>query len=221
MPTNAAFETTLGSLARPSGLARLQEHLEAKGEPASLQELVALQQYVQNEVADEAALDNVSLRVTPTYGGGQYFARARRINVTNPTRLAPLAHEVGHAKSLATDLDDPYNQLQQVSRSILKIQKKNEKYVLPLLMTLPLLTRASSMAGKMRPVIQKILGGAAIGSLVAGAPVLYEEAQATANAIDWVPEKTEAIRKLVPSFLDYVRVAGVPALAYYVTKRLV
>lgn len=221
MPTNAAFETTLGSLAKPSGLARLQKYLETEGKPASPQELTALKQYVRSEIADEPSLDNVGLRVTPTFGGGQYFVQARRIHVTNPTDLPVLAHEIGHAKNLSSNPNNVYNQLQQASRSVLRFQKQNGSYILPLLMTLPLLTRASTTARSMRPILRKILGGAAIGSLVAGAPVLYEEAQATANAVNRVPKKTEAVKELVPGFLDYVSFTGIPALAYYVTKRLV
>ena len=219
MPTNAAFETTLGSLARPSGLARLQAHLEGKGEPASPQELTALQQYVHDEVSEEPALDNVGIRVTPTWGGGQFFPRSRRIHVTRPTDVVALSHEVGHAKSI----DDPesvYNTVQNVARGVLKAQKQHENVVLPLLMTLPLLTRAG-VGNAYRPIMRKILGGAAIGSLVAGAPVLYEEAKASLNSLEKVPDQTATIRRLLPNFLDYARVAAVPALAYYVTKRLV
>jgi hypothetical protein len=219
MQSNAAFETTFGSLAKPSGLARLQTHLESKGEPASPEELAALQQYVQSEVTEEPALDNVGVRVKPTYGGGQFFPRSRRIHVTKPTDLTALSHEVGHAKSIDKP-DSVYNTLQRVSRSVLKAQKQHEALVLPLLMTLPMLTR-SSVGGPYRALIKKILGGATIGSLAAGAPVLYEEAQASLNSLQHVPEKTEAIKRLLPNFLDYARVAAVPALAYYVTKRLV
>lgn len=219
MPTNAAFETTLGSLARPSGLARLQAHLEAKGEPASPQELTALQQYVRDEVSEEPALDNVGLRVTPTWGGGQFFPRSRRIHVTRATDLIPLSHEVGHAKSIDRP-DSVYNTVQNVARGVLKVQKKNEAVILPLLMTLPLLARTSA-GNSYRSIMKKILGGAAIGSLVAGAPVLYEEAKASLNSLQKVPDQTESIKRLLPHFLDYARVAAVPALAYYVTKRLV
>ena len=219
MQSNAAFETTLGSLAQPSGLARLQEHLEAKGEPASPSELAALQQYVQEEITEEPALDNVGLRVKPTWGGGQFFPRSRRIHVTRPTDLPALSHEVGHAKSI-DDPESAYNAIQRISRGVLKAQKQSTGLILPLLMTLPLLTRAG-VGNSYRPVMRKILGGAAIGSLAAGAPVLYEEAQASLNSLQKVPEKTEALKRLLPNFLDYARVAAVPALAYYVTKRLV
>jgi len=219
MPTNAAFETTLGSLARPSGLARLQAHLEAKGEPASPQELTALQQYVHGEVSEEPALDNVGIRVKPTWGGGQFFPRSRRIHVTRPTDLVALSHEVGHAKSIDKP-DSAYNAVQGMARGVLKVQKQNEALILPLLMTLPLLTRASA-GNAYRSVIKKILGGAAIGSLAAGAPILYEEAKASLNSLERVPDQTAAVKRLLPNFLDYARVAAVPALAYYVTKRLV
>jgi hypothetical protein len=219
MQSNAAFETTFGSLAKPSGLARLQAHLEAKGDPASLDELAALQQYVQSEVYESPELDNVGIRVTPTWGGGQFFPRSRRINVTKPTDLVPLSHEVGHAKSIDAP-ESIYNKVQRLSRNILKVQKQNEQRILPLLMTLPLLTRAG-VGKSYRPIMKKILGGAAIGSLVAGAPTVYEEAKASLNSLQNVPDRAEAIRRLVPNLLDYVRVAAVPALAYYVTKRLV
>ena len=219
MPTNAAFETTLGSLAIPSGLARLQAHLEDKGEPASLEELTALQRYVQEEVFEEPALDNVGIRVRPTYGGGQFFPRSRRIHVTRPTDLVALSHEVGHAKSI-DDPDSVYNKVQNVARGIMKAQKHNESTILPLLMTLPLLARTRA-GSAYRPIMKKILGGAAIGSLATAAPILYEEAKASLNAVDKVPDQTAALKRLVPNFLDYARVAAVPALAYYVTKRLV
>ncbi len=222
MSTNAAFETTFGSLAAPSGLARLQAHFESTGAPASPQELSELQQYVHNEVSEDAALDSIGIRVKPTFGGGQFFPVARRINVTRPTDLVPLAHEIGHAKSIDTE-DSVYNKLQRVARNVLRTQKINESMILPVLLTLPLLTRAVSAKHQtlLRSVAQKVLGGAAIGSLTAGAPVLYEEAQASLDAVKKVPDTTAAISRLLPNLLDYARIAAVPALAYYVTKRLV
>jgi len=218
MDTNATFETTLGALAKPSGLARLQEHLESGGYSAAPQELSALQKYTQSEITEEPALDNIGIRVKPTWGGGQFFPRSRRIDVTNPVDLTPLSHEIGHAKSI----DDPnsfYANLQNISRGVLKVQKGSEGIILPLLMTLPFLSRIRN--GAYQSLIQKLLGSAAIGSLATGVPVLYEEAKASLNAVQHAKDRAEAVKRLLPAFLDYARIASMPALAYYVTKRLV
>jgi len=216
METNGAFDTTLGALAKPSGLARLQEHLENEGHSASPQELSALQKYTQSEITEEPALDNIGIRVKPTQGGGQFFPRSRRIDVTNPVDITTLSHEIGHAKSI-DDPDSLYGRVQNIARGILQTQKGNETIILPLLMTLPLLARAKN--GTYRSLIRKILGGAVIGSFATGAPVLYEESKATINSVRHAEDKMKTITRLLPNFLDYVRVASVPSLAYYVTKR--
>ncbi len=111
------FLTSLGALARPSGLARLQEHLAQSDSTLSTDEVAQLYSLLQSEVAVDPTLEKTKIRVGGTgFGGGTYFPKADLVSVTEPTPKA-LAHELGHAKSVGRS-GELYRTMQNTAREL-------------------------------------------------------------------------------------------------------
>jgi len=217
MQENATFETTLGALARPSGLARLQEHLERTGEPASLEDLGALQSFVTDTVEESPELDNVTVYANPTWniGGGGYYPNKRAITVNDVTDLPRFAHEIGHAKG-----PKPHS----LGRNV-QVLSRELGWLTTLLGAGALGTALISrqLPGKIRDLAlaKKYLGYGALASLGIHAPTLYEEARASLDAVKRLPDKAETAKELAGHFGTYATNAAIPVASFLAAKRLI
>lgn len=212
------FLTTLGALARPSGLARLQEYLAEADSTLSPEEVAELYALFQSQLAETPSLAETSVRVGPTpFGGAAYFPRANLVSVTRPEVL-PLAHELGHVKSVGAS-GPAYRGIQDASRAVSKLTN-SLLYALPVAAAIPLLSRLSAFA-KYRGLGPAALNALTGITLAANLPTLVEEAAASADAVKHVPDKLEATKEMIATLGAYGAKAAIPVAAYQIAKRFV
>jgi hypothetical protein len=212
------FLTALGTLARPSGLARLQEYLAQSDSALSPEEVAELYELIQSELAETPELADTPLRVGPTpFGGGAYFPRSGLVSVKRPVATA-IAHELGHAKSVGAS-GPTYRDIQTASREVSRLTN-NLLYALPIAAMLPLLLRLSALKTyrKFGPMALNALTGV---TLAANLPTLVEEAIASADAVRHVPDKLEATKEMAKTMGAYGAKAAIPIAAYQIAKRFV
>jgi len=214
-PTNE-FVSPLGALARPSGLARLQEHLARVDHQLSKDEEITLQNLIEQELQEAPALSDINLRVGPTGGGGAYYPASGLISVTDPRNTPILAHEFGHAKR--TVPGSLYQKVQDLSRKVQGFGGSGggatvRNLAVPAALATTLLAR--NLATR-----NKVLGTIALLSALAGAPAVFEEAAASLDAYQHAPNKGEAFSKLSPGLLNYAFEAAVPVAAALLLRKL-
>lgn len=212
------FLTSFGTLARPSGLARLQEYLAESDSALSPEEVTALYNLLQSELTEAPGVAETLLRVGPTpFGGGAYFPRANLVSVTRP-EVIPIAHELGHAKSVGA-AGPLYRDVQDTSRAVSKLTN-NLLYALPIAAVIPLLLRLRAFAAyrSLGPTALNALSGV---TLAANLPTLVEEAIASADAVKHVPDKLEATKEMLATMGAYGAKAAIPVAAYQIAKRFV
>jgi hypothetical protein len=210
------FLTSLGALARPSGLARLQEHLAQTGSTLSPEEASQFYTLLQSELTSSPSLESTKVRIGPTgFGGGVYFPRADLVSLDKPA-LAQMAHELGHVKSVGR-AGPLYRSLQDTAKEVSNVTNKMN-LVLPLAVAIPLLLR-SSAAAKFKswgPIALDALTGI---TLAANVPGVLEEATASLDAIKHLPDKMEGTKELIKTLGAYGAHAAVPMAAYQIAKR--
>lgn len=193
MSAEHEYTTTLGSLARPSGLAQLRAYLESSDKPLSLEDAAALRAFLRREIATaDPDVSATKLRIGRTgYGGGAYFPKSNLISVEKPANLPVLGHEIGHARRLSDST--AYRALVDISSRLQAITQ------------LTAAPAALATAGLVENVAKrnKIIGAIAAVSALSSLPRLYEEIQATRDALRYVPDRTEAIKRLAPGLVSY------------------
>lgn len=203
-----AFLTTLGTLAQPSGMTQLRQRMQSAHTPLNPEQAQQLRDFVRSELASHPRLAKTRLRVGPTgMGGGAYLPSKDLVSVDAPN-IPILGHELGHAKSIHSS-GPAYKALQNISRRLWKIN------------TLGALPAAAAVAALVAPGAAQakafnVLTAASVGLSV---PVLVEEAGASLDALEHVPDKTKAVGKLLPGFASYATMAAIPPIVYQLSKR--
>lgn len=203
-----AFLTTLGTLAQPSGMTQLRQQMQSARTPLDPEQAQQLRNFIRSELASHPHLAKTKLRVGPTgMGGGAYLPGKDLVSV-DTTNIPILGHELGHAKSIHSS-GPAYKALQNISRRLWKIN------------TLGALPAAAAVAALVAPGAAQarafnLLTAASIGL---SAPVLAEEAGASLDALKYVPDKTEAVGKLLPGLVSYTATAALPPIVYQLSKR--
>jgi hypothetical protein len=209
MQASNEFVSTLGALARPSGLARLQAHLARTDHQLSKNEESTLQQLIYDELQEDPSLESTRLRVGQTgAGGAAYLPKSRLISVTHPGDLPALAHELGHARSVG-DSQNAYGQLQNLSR---KLWAVTQFATLPAAIGTAILTK-----GALR---NKILGTLALLSALPALPVLFEEGAATLHAAQKLPSDQPVWKRTLPALGSYAIAAALPPATALITRSI-
>lgn len=207
MPMPATF-TTLGTLAQPSGLERLQQQLSEAAQPIDDTRREALRALVSSELARHPQLNETRIRIGETGAPGAYFPGADLIAVESASP-ALIGHELGHAASMK-NAGPAYKKIQDISREIARIQKYT---TIPTALALSALLKGSATA-KALNLLSLVSAGTAL-------PMLVEEAGATVDAIRNVPDKMQAVKELLPGFVRYTALAAFPPIVYQLAKHLV
>lgn len=207
MPTPAIF-TTLGTLAQPSGLERLQQQLSEAARPIDDTRREALRALVSSELARHPQLSKTRIRIGETGAPGVYFPKADLVSVEEASP-ALIGHELGHAVSMQS-ASPAYKKIQDLSREITRIQKYT---AIPTALVISALLKGSP-AAKAFNILSLVSAGTAL-------PMLVEEAGASADALQSVPDKMQAVKELLPGFARYVALASLPPIAYQLAKHLV
>ena len=201
--------TTLGTLAQPSGMGQLREHMQATHDPLDPAQLQEIGQFLREELQDSPALAKTRFRVGPTgLGGGAYLPQQNLVSVDEP-KIPVMAHELGHAKSIST-ASSAYKTLQSISRKLWKIN------------TLGALPAAAAVAALIAPGAAQAQAFDRLTAISIGlaAPTLLEEAGASLDAMQHVPDKMEGLKYMVPGFATYAAMAAIPPIVYQLSKRL-
>lgn len=207
MSTPVIF-TTLGALAQPSGLERLQRQLSAIERPIDDAQREALRAFVSDELARHPQLSRTQIRIGKIGTPGVYFPK---IDLAAVERADPalIGHELGHAASMKSS-GPIYKQLQDLSRGITRIQKH---ITIPTTLAIAALLKGNAAA--------RVLNTLSWFSAGAALPMLIEEAGASIDALHSVPDKTQAVKELLPGFVRYTALAAAPPIIYQIAKRLV
>lgn len=203
------FLTTLGALAKPSGLSRLRAFLEQTEAPLTPEEEKNLSQFVASELQASPQVTDAPIRIRPGLQGHGYYAPTKNeIYVGRPSPEV-LGHELGHAKSLP-EAGPTYKLLHGLSR---KLYNLGAWKVLPAIAAIHLLTkgRTARKAG---------YGLAATATAASSLPVLYEEAQASLDALKHAPEKTKAIAEYSKALGSYGLKAAVTPFVLHSLRKL-
>jgi hypothetical protein len=187
---------------------QLRQRMQSVREPLSEAQVSQLHNFLQSELSSHPGLEKTKLRVGPTgMGGGAYLPEKNIVSVDRPD-TAIMGHELGHAKSIQSS-GTTYKTLQNISRRL---------WSLNVMSALP---AAAAVAALMAPGATQLraLDRLTAASIGLAAPVLIEEAGASLDALNHVPDKLHATAKLLPGFASYVAMASVPPIVYQLSKR--
>ena len=159
---------------------------------------------IQREIEDSPDLAKIKVRATPGLPGA-YFPgnNAIALGVVNPSALA---HELGHAKNMQHST--MYKSLLMSANRLADI---NRSLSVPTMLAIRTLVKNKEK----RNEILNILSGA---SAALAAPGLAEEFGASMNAMKYAPDKIQAIKTLVPAFLQHTLHSAMPVVTYQAGK---
>ena len=199
---------TLQSLATTTGLAELAKQLSGvdsfynEGERSA----PAIQDLLRQEFQADPSLQELTLKATPGYPGGYFPAKdAIALGVLNP---AVIAHELGHAKNIRKSRI--YGKILGVATDAARV---NNTAAIPAMLTLRTFIKDPAL----RSEILNILSGI---SAAVNAPGLNEEMSASVDAMRFTPDKLQALKTLIPAYLQHMAHATLPALVYQAGKYL-
>jgi len=198
---------TVQSLTTASGLAELASQLrEAKGYYHDPESLGDVKETVSRILAAHPELSGMRLKLDPRISGG-YLPGSDTImlGVVNPSVIA---HELAHAGNLrAAPL------YSKILRVVNRAAELNNVAALPAMLALRVFVDNHAR----RSEIFNILSGA---SSVLAAPGLTEELGASIEAVKDAPNKAQALKTLIPAFLQHTVHALAPTGIYQVGKLL-
>ena len=192
---------TLQGIASAPGVAALARQLGGVdsyyNDPSAVKDVP---ETIQRFLKENPDLANVAVRVDPKHPGA-YFPGSDTISVgvANP---AVIGHETGHAENLRKSTI--YRSLLRVTNSLANI---NSSIALPTMLAI----RALIGDQERRREILNTLAGA---SAALAAPGLSEELGASMAAVKNAPDKIQAIKTLLPAFLQHILAAALPTGIY-------
>jgi len=205
--------TTVETLSQPAGLDELQTYLGTAGGPLTPDQLSALGEMLQSELSSPQQMGNIDIRVGPTRLGGGAAAFPIRGLVTIDPKMVnnpfPLAHELGHVKSIR-ESGDLYKMLQGASRGMLASNS----------ITIPAVIAIAALLRKNPIVARKLLNVAAGVTAVGAIPTVVEETSATLDALKHVPEHLRNTSMAINNIGGYAVSGAVPPLAFLLAKKL-
>jgi hypothetical protein len=229
----AKTASLLSHIARPSGLLDLAHFLDKTENTLSADDQAQLHAFIRKEISDVPRLRDVQIaQVDSDRPVGFYNPRSNTITTNTKASIPVMAHELEHAKRLGQNsvyrkLVDISSQLTGFNEQVVRpaaegAEVATKKKFLPYMSGLAKLTIPASIGAalllKDNPVLRnKVLGAMAAATAVAAVPRIYEEVQATRHALNYVPDKMEAVKTLAPGAIAYsIYGAQAPLLALLV-----
>lgn len=196
---------TLQSLQSAPGLAALASRLGSVDsffhDPEHAQEIP---ETIKRFVEQNPSLADVGVEVNPDITGGYYPGKdSITLGVVNP---AVVGHETAHAENVRKA--PLYEKILTVANTVARI---NNVAAIPAMLAI----RAFIGDPETRREILNILAGA---SAAFAAPGLVEEFGASAAAVKNAPNKLQAIKTLLPAFLQHALVSSMPVGVYQLGK---
>lgn len=196
---------TIQSLSSAGGLAALANQVSNARSSYNKPQLISnIPEVVQQYTQETPELADVKVRMDPRTPGA-YFPGTDTISL-GAVDPAILAHELGHARNVRQA--PLYRTLLGITGSLADV---NRTIALPTMLAL----RAFIGDQQRRREILNILAGA---SAALAAPLLVEELGASVDAVRNVPDKIEAIKTLLPAFVQHTLAATTPMSIYQVGK---
>lgn len=159
---------------------------------------------IERFIKQNPSLRNVDIEVSPGIPGGYYPGRdAITLGVLNP---AVIGHETAHAENLRNA--PLYRKILNVANTVARI---NNVAAIPAMLAI----RTFVGNPETRREILNILAGT---SAAIAAPGLVEEFGASATAVKNAPNKLQAIKTLLPAFLQHAAVSSLPVGVYQLGK---
>jgi hypothetical protein len=199
---------TLQSLSSSSGLSRLKRGLGGvdsfynEGPDA----LRAVQELVRRELESDPSLSDIKTKLTPGLHGAYFPGKDTiALGVINP---AVVGHELGHAKNIRKS--KVYGKLLMAANNLSRL---NSTAAIPAMLAIRTLVQNRDT----RNEILNILSGV---SAALAAPGLAEELGASMDAVKNAPNKLQALKTLLPAFLQHSLHAAMPVGVYQVGKHI-
>lgn len=197
--------STLKNLADAPDLAALSSRLRGVdsfyNDPGTASEIP---ETIRRILAANPSLADVKLETNPEIQGGYYPGRdAITLGVVNP---AVIGHEAGHAENVRKA--PLYSKILRIANTVANI---NNVAAIPAMLAL----RAFVGDPDTRREILNILSGA---SAAIAAPGLVEEFGASIAAVKNAPDKLQALKTLIPAFLQHAAVSSIPVGVYQLGK---
>lgn len=200
--------STLQSLTTSQGLASLGRGLGGvssfyhEGEQA----LPAVRELIRRELEEDPTLADIEVRKTPGLHGAYFPGKdTMALGVVNP---AVVAHELGHAKNLRRS--KIYGKVLMAANNLARI---NNTAAIPAMLAIRTLIKDRDT----RNEVFNILSGV---SAALAAPGLAEELGASLDAVKHVPDKLQAVKTLIPAFIQHSLHSAVPVGVYQLGKHI-
>jgi len=197
--------STLKTLADAPDLAALVSRLRGVdsyyNEPDSVPEIP---EAIRRILESNPALADVRVETNPDIRGGYYPGRDTiTLGVVNPSVIG---HEAGHAENVRKA--PFYSKLLRIANAVASI---NNVAAVPAMLAI----RAFVGDPDTRRQILNILAGT---SAAVAAPGLVEEFGASAAAVKNAPNKLQALKTLIPAFLQHAAMSSIPVGVYQLGK---
>jgi hypothetical protein len=196
---------SIKSLMTAPGLAQMSANLRgASGYFHEPENIEAVRETVRRYLQEDPRLADIKLVSRPGAPGAYSLDRdAIRVGVSNP---AVVGHELGHAVNLRNA--PLYRKILKAAEGVARL---NNTVALPAMLAL----RAFVNDKDTRNEIFSILSGT---SAAVAAPGLVEEMSASMRSLRNVPDKTQALKTLIPAFLSHAVVSLAPTAVYQAGK---
>lgn len=168
------------------------------------QAIPAIRELMRRELAEDPRLKKIKIRATPGLHGAYFPSKDTiALGVLNP---AVVGHELGHAKNIRNSR--VYSKILSVTNDVARL---NNTAALPAMLAIRALIRDKDT----RNEVLNILSGV---SAAVAAPGLAEELGASLDAVKNAPDKIQAVKTLLPAFLQHTLASARPVGIYQLGK---